>query len=67
MVGTGKGRNAADPCIVLDMARSWTVVTEEAEVRQPLTVRRIPDICEAMDVPCMNLIAFARAIGWKAQ
>lgn len=65
LTGTGGGRNAADS-FVIGFARTigGTVVTEETRSGN-LTRPRIPDVCEALDIPWMNLINFVRAQGWS--
>lgn len=64
LVGTGGGRNSADPFVIaLARARDGVVVTEETlsgNINRP----RIPDVCEAMGVPWLNLVRFVQQQGW---
>lgn len=65
LMGRGGGRNAADPFVIgLARARRAVVVTEESmsgNVARP----RIPDVCDALDVPCVNLVGFIQRQGWS--
>jgi hypothetical protein len=65
LLGTGGGRNGADPIVIgLAMARKGTVVTEETasgNINKP----RIPDVCDALNVPCLTLVGFVREQGWS--
>jgi hypothetical protein len=64
LMGVGKGRNAADPFVIgLAIARSGIVVTEESATGR-LDKPKIPDVCEALNVPCLNLIRFITQQGW---
>ncbi|MGK4593926.1 DUF4411 family protein [Amycolatopsis sp. w19] len=65
MMGTGGGRNGADPFVIgLALARTGVVVTDET-FSGNLNKPRIPDVCKAVSVPCMNLVGFVQAQGWK--
>lgn len=65
LMGVGKGRNAADPFVIgLALARSGVVVTEETatgNIERP----RIPDVCQALGVPCLSLVGFITQQGWS--
>lgn len=64
LMGAGGGRNAADPFVIaLAIAYDGIVVTEETSSGR-ITKPRIPDVCHAMSVPCVNLIGFVRTQGW---
>lgn len=64
LVGAGNGRNGADPFVIaLAMVTTGTVVTEEhfsGNLQRP----KIPDVCQAIGVPCMNLMGFIEGQGW---
>ncbi len=65
LTGVGAGRNAADPFVIgLALARSCTVVTEERRTGN-VTRPKIPDVCDALDVPCISLVEFLRNQGWS--
>ncbi|MBE8523537.1 DUF4411 family protein [Amycolatopsis sp. H6(2020)] len=65
MMGTGGGRNGADPFVIgLALARTGVVVTDET-FSGNLNKPRIPDVCKAVSVPCVNLVGFVQAQGWK--
>lgn len=65
LMGKGGGRNAADPFVIgLARARDGIVVTEET-LSGNLDRPRIPDVCEALAVPWLNLIGFVQAQGWS--
>ncbi|MGI9156666.1 MAG: DUF4411 family protein [Marmoricola sp.] len=63
-IGGRRDRNAADPFVVaLALARGGTVVTQEEP--RDLNKPRIPDVCDAMNVPWMTLPQFVDAQDWK--
>jgi hypothetical protein len=49
--------------IALAMVHGGTVVTEETLSRN-LTKPRIPDVCDAMGIPRLNLLGFVQAQSW---
>lgn len=64
LLGRGGGRNGADPFVIgLAIAYGGCVVTEETasgRIEKP----RIPDVCEALGVPWVNLIGFVSQQSW---
>lgn len=65
LMGRGGGRNAADPFVIaLAIARSGVVVTEES-LSGNLAKPRIPDVCQALGVPCINLVGFLQRQGYS--
>jgi hypothetical protein len=64
LVGVGGGRNSADPFVIaLARSRAGVVVTEETlsgNINRP----RIPDVCNALGVPWLNLVRFVQQQGW---
>ncbi|MPZ92554.1 MAG: DUF4411 family protein [Actinobacteria bacterium] len=57
------GRSGADPFIIaLARLNGCTVVTEERP--RSMINPRIPDVCSALDVHCINLLAVIRFEGW---
>jgi len=65
LMGKGGGRNAADPFVIgLARAQGGVVVTEETMTGN-LSKPRIPDVCDALDVPCVNLVGFIQRQGWS--
>lgn len=65
LMGKGGGRNAADPFVIgLARARGGVVVTEET-MSGNLSRPRIPDVCDALVVPCVNLVGFIQRQGWS--
>ena len=64
LTGTGGGRNAADPFVIgFAQLRGGVVVTEET-LSNNLNKPRIPDVCGALGIRCINLVQFARDQGW---
>jgi hypothetical protein len=64
LIGIGSGRSGADPFVIaLAMVHGGTVVTEETLSRN-LTKPRIPDVCDAMGIPRLNLLGFVQAPSW---
>lgn len=65
-IGGSTPRNGADPFVIaLAKARRGIVVTQE-EPRN-LKKPRIPDVCDALDVPWMTLPQFVNKQGWIIQ
>jgi hypothetical protein len=64
LVGTGGGRNSADPFVIaLARVHNGVVVTEETQsgnINKP----RIPDVCNAMGVPWLSLVRFVQQQEW---
>ncbi|WP_442914292.1 DUF4411 family protein [Kribbella sp. NBC_01245] len=59
----GGPRNGADPFVVaLAYARNGTVVTQETA--RSLDKPRMPDVCDALGIPCMSLPQFVNGQGW---
>jgi len=64
LIGVGSGRSGADPFVIaLAKVHNGTVVTEETESRN-LTKPKIPDACDEMGVPRLNLMGFVQQEGW---
>lgn len=64
LLGVGGGRNGADPFVIaLARLHDGVVVTEETLSRN-LAKPRIPDVCDALNVPRLNLVGFVQAQGW---
>lgn len=60
MVDSSKGKSAGDPWVVATAkVNGATVVTEEG--RGP---RKIPDVCAAEGVECLNILGLIRREGW---
>ena len=65
LMGKGGGRNAADPFVIgLARVQGATVVSEETPSGN-LDKPRIPDVCEALSVDCLNMIGFLRQQDWS--
>ncbi len=59
-----KNRNGADPFVIATaQVRKLTVVTEEKGGTD--TKPKIPSVCEALNVPCVNVLSFLRDQGWS--
>lgn len=64
LIGIGSGRSRADPFVIaLAVARDGTVVTEETLSRSSRSPR-IPDVCQALGVPWLNLMGFVQEQEW---
>ena len=65
LMGRGGGRNAADPFVIgFGRLVGATVVTEEKPSGR-LDKPRIPDVCDALGVPWVNLVGFVRTQAWR--
>ena len=59
-----KNRNGADPFVIATaQVRDLTVVTEEKGGTD--TKPKIPSVCAALRVPCVNVLSFIRDQGWS--
>jgi hypothetical protein len=65
LVNTQKGRSQADPFVIaLARTQGCTVVTNEVALGS-LERPRIPDVCNALRIPCINVLGLIRAEGWR--
>jgi hypothetical protein len=67
LVDTVKGRSGGDP-FVIALARSHnpkvlTVITQEGVGKK--NSPKIPDVCKAEKIPCINLVELIQAENWK--
>jgi hypothetical protein len=63
LINPNTGRSGADPFVIaLARHNGCAVVTEE----KPRSVAnpKIPDVCAAFSVPCINMIQLIREQGW---
>lgn len=66
LVDTRKNRSSGDPFVIaLAQSRGFSVVTGE-KPSGVLARPRIPDVCGALKIPCMNVLSMFRTEGWKA-
>ena len=62
LVDTSRMRGTADPFVIgLAVEQGLSVVT--AEKPKP-TKPKIPDVCQALNVPCISLLELFRREGW---
>jgi len=60
LVEGGKKKNSADPFVIaLAKQQSCKVVTEEAPSHSEISPK-IPDVCQAYNIECIDFIGFAR-------
>lgn len=66
LVDTVKGRSEGDP-FVIALARSYspplTVISQEGDGKK--NSPKIPDVCRAEKIRCMNLVEFIQAENWR--
>lgn len=61
----GGSRDAADPFVIaFAQTQKITVVTEEEPSNTPKKVK-IPDVCNALGIRCINVYGFVRDQGWR--
>lgn len=64
LVNTQRNRSMADPWVIaLAHVRNCSVVTGETpsgSLKRP----KIPDVCHALEIPCINLLQLFREEGW---
>ena len=65
LVDTRRNRSGADPFVIaLAMTEGLTVVTDERPTGSP-DRPNIPDVCDHLQVPCINIIDMIRAEGGR--
>jgi Domain of unknown function (DUF4411) len=65
LVDSRKNRSGCDPWVIaLAMHRGLTVVTAEKPSRT-LLKPKIPDVCQDLSIPCIEIIDLFRRQGWK--
>lgn len=65
LVDTKKNRSGCDPWVIaLAQARGMTVVTGEKATGN-LQKPKIPDVCNDLGVPCIEILDFFRQQGWR--
>lgn len=65
LVDTRKSRSGCDPWVIaLAKIRNLTVVTGERATGN-LDRPKIPDVCKELSVPCLGILDFFRAQGWR--
>jgi hypothetical protein len=63
LIDVNTGRSGADPFVIaLAQTSGCAVVTEEKP--RSLINPKIPDVCAALGVPCMNMLQVIRDEGW---
>lgn len=65
LVDTRRNRSGADPFVIaLAMVKRLSVVTAENPTGRPERPK-IPDVCDALGIPWLNMIALFREQGWQ--
>ncbi len=65
LVDSRRGRSGADPFVIgLARTRNIAVVTYETPSGN-LEKPRIPDVCHALGVGCLQFVEFIRDLGWQ--
>jgi hypothetical protein len=65
LVDTKKNRSGCDPWVIaLAQARGHVVVTAEKSAGN-LSKPKIPDVCGALKIDCIDLVEFFRRQGWR--
>jgi hypothetical protein len=65
LVEMARNRSGADPFVIgLARVHGVTVMTEERMRPNPVRKPKIPDVCGAYRIPCINLLGLIRANGW---
>jgi len=65
LVDTRRNRSGCDPWVIaLAWTRNLTVVTGERATGN-LNRPKIPDVCNALGIPCIAVIDFFRQQGWR--
>jgi Domain of unknown function (DUF4411) len=66
LIDTRKNRSSGDPFVIaLAQSRGFSVVTGE-KASGILAKPNIPDVCDALKTPWMNVLSMFRNEGWRA-
>ena len=65
LVDTIRGRSQADPFVIAVAEHLNAVVVTGEKPRGNLDVPRIPDVCQARNIRCIDFLAMLRELGWK--
>ena len=65
LVDTIRGRSQADPFVIAVAEHLGAVVVTGETPRGNLDVPKIPDVCKARDIRCIDFLAMLRELGWK--
>ncbi len=65
LVDTHRGRSQADPFVIATAVKLGAVVVTGEKRRGNLTIPKIPDVCEAMGIPCMTFLEMLRSFAWR--
>lgn len=65
LVDTKKGRSMGDPWVIAFAKVHAAIVVTEEQLTRNLKAPRIPDVCDAMGISCMNTLGLVRAEKWK--
>jgi Domain of unknown function (DUF4411) len=66
LIDTRKNRSSGDPFVIaLAQSRGFSVVTGE-KASGIIAKPNIPDVCEALRIPWMNVLSMFRNEGWRA-
>lgn len=68
LTGVGGGRNQADPFVIalaMTYLKGEGVVVTEETLTGNINKPRIPDVCNAIDIPWLSLIGFVKEQGWS--
>ena len=65
LIDTRKNRSGADPFVIaLALVESLSVVTAE-NISGSLEKPKIPDVCGALGIRCLNMLELFREQGWR--
>jgi hypothetical protein len=68
LINAKKSRSMGDPWVIAHAkVHGAIVVAEEVPKNEQSTKVKTPDVCKALNVPCIRTIEFLRAIGFSAK
>lgn len=66
LINTSQEKDMADPFLIaLAKVKDAVLVTQETPLRNSPKRMKIPDVCEAMSVQCINILGMVKALGWR--
>jgi Domain of unknown function (DUF4411) len=64
LTGQARGRNKADPFVIATAKKDDLILVTEEGARGNQNRPKIPFVCNELEIPCINVLAFIEEQGW---
>lgn len=64
LTGQARGRNKADPFVIATAKKDDLILVTEEGARGTQNRPKIPFVCNELEIPCINVLAFIEEQGW---